>query len=332
MGTFPQAALTDTGAIPLFGLKHLWARALGAADDSAGACERRDRIVLSIAGIGFEEALVHLHRERPSFEAFERWILSSAGTAIDTAAMARFNAAVRDEGASGVGRDDGDGPRITSLDDDALEHFRALGFVVLRDAIPLEDARASAARLWETIGADPDDPRTWDRPHPLRQNIMVQCFRGEPFERNRRSPRIRCAFEQLYGRRDIWPIVDRLGFNPPASEASVAAPARLHWDVGLDRPVPFLLQGLIYLNDVGPDQGAFSCVPGFQHRLAGWLRTLPDGSDPQAQDLDALGRVHVPGRAGDMVIWHQALPHGASRNASGVPRLVQYFTYLPLTT
>jgi hypothetical protein len=184
--------------------------------------------------------------------------------------------------------------------------------------------------LWTTIEAHPDDPASWDRPHPLRQNIMVQRFRGEPLERNRRNPRVRGAFEQLYGRRDIWPTVDRLGFNPPTPEECVAAPARLHWDVDLRQPVPFLLQGLIYLEDVAADQGAFSCVPGFQHRLDAWLRTLSPGSDPQMQDLDALGRVYVPGKAGDLVIWHQALPHGASRNTSRRPRLVQYLTYLPL--
>jgi ectoine hydroxylase-related dioxygenase (phytanoyl-CoA dioxygenase family) len=83
---------------------------------------------------------------------------------------------------------------------------------------------------------------------------------------------------------------------------------------------------------VGAEQGAFSCVPGFQHRLETWLRALPPGADPRTQDLDALGRISVPGRAGDMVIWHQALPHGASRNTSRVPRLVQYLTYLPLAS
>lgn len=320
------APLSETGAIPLYGLKRVWSKAQGAAVEPSPLEERRDRIVLSLVGIGLEEAVVHLYHERPSFDAFERWILASAGTALDPTAMARFNRVV-------VGGADGaldDGDRTTPLDDEAMRHFSAHGFVVLRGALSPEDARASAALLWTTIGADPDNPASWDRPHPLRQNIMVQRFRGEPFERNRRNPRIRGAFEQLYGRRDIWPIVDRLGFNPPTAAERVAAPARLHWDVELVPPVPFLLQGLLYLNDVGADQGAFSCVPGFQHRLNDWLRALPPGSDPHLQDLDALGRVHVPGQAGDLVIWHQALPHGASRNTSRIPRLVQYFTYLPL--
>lgn len=325
MGTLRQAALTDTGAIPLYGLKRLWSRVLGNASEVSTEEAQRDRIVLSMAGVGLEEALVYLHRERPSFDAFERWILDAAGTAIDAAAMARFNQAVVGTAVELV-----HGAPAGPLDDQALRQFSADGYIVLRGAITPDEARDSAALLWATIGADPEDPASWDRPHPLRHNIMVQRFRGEPFERNRRSLRIRGAFEQLYGRRDIWPSVDRLGFNPPTPEASVAAPARLHWDVELRRPVPFLLQGVIYLNDVASDQGAFSCVPGFHLRLADWLRTLPPGSDPQTQDLDALGRVYVPGRAGDMVIWHQALPHGASRNSSGVPRLVQYFTYLPL--
>lgn len=322
------APLTETGSIPLYGLKRFWSRAQGAAGAPSLVEERRDRIVLSIAGIGLEEAVVYVFQERPTFDAFERWVISSAGTALDRAAMARFNAAAMDGG--DVPPEDGDAIRATPFDDEALAHFDAQGFVVLRGAISPEHARASAALLWETIDADPDDPASWDRPHPLRQNIMVQRFRGEPFERNRRSPRIRGAFEQLYGRRDIWPIVDRLGFNPPTPAERVAAPARLHWDVELGQPVPFLLQGLIYLEDVGADQGAFSCVPGFQHRLDDWLRALPPGSDPQTQDLDALGRVYVPGQAGDLVIWHQALPHGASRNTSHMPRLVQYLTYLPI--
>lgn len=320
------APLTETGAIPLYGLKRLWSKARGAAVERSPVEEHRDRIVLSIAGIGLEEAVVYLYRERPSFDAFERWILSSGGTALDPAAMARFNRVA-------VGGADGaldDGNRTTPLDDNALRHFNVHGFVVLRGALSPEDARDGAELLWTTIGADPDNPASWNQPHPLRQNIMVQRFRGEPFERNRRNPRIRGAFEQLYGRRDIWPIVDRLGFNPPTAAERVAAPARLHWDVELVPPVPFLLQGLIYLNDVGADQGAFSCVPGFQHRLDDWLRTLPPDSDPHMQDLDALGRVYVPGQAGDLVIWHQALPHGASPNRADRPRLVQYLTYLPL--
>ena len=38
----------------------------------------------------------------------------------------------------------------------------------------------------------------------------------------------------------------------------------------------------------------------------------------------------MPGRAGDMVLWHAALPHAASVNRGKQPRLVQYIAYRPL--
>jgi len=42
-----------------------------------------------------------------------------------------------------------------------------------------------------------------------------------------------------------------------------------------------------------------------------------------------LGAIPVAGRAGDLVIWHQALPHGSSPNHSLRPRIVQYVTLRP---
>ena len=32
----------------------------------------------------------------------------------------------------------------------------------------------------------------------------------------------------------------------------------------------------------------------------------------------------IPAAAGDLIIWHQALPHGASPNRSDRPRLAHY--------
>lgn len=43
-----------------------------------------------------------------------------------------------------------------------------------------------------------------------------------------------------------------------------------------------------------------------------------------------LKAIPITGNAGDFVIWHQALPHCATPNKGKTPRMVQYFTYLPL--
>jgi ectoine hydroxylase-related dioxygenase (phytanoyl-CoA dioxygenase family) len=45
-------------------------------------------------------------------------------------------------------------------------------------------------------------------------------------------------------------------------------------------------------------------------------------------DLSAES-VRIAGRAGDLVIWHQSLPHGSSPNGSRRPRVVQYINMRP---
>ena len=45
--------------------------------------------------------------------------------------------------------------------------------------------------------------------------------------------------------------------------------------------------------------------------------------------LEALGPIPVPGKAGDLVIWHSALPHSAGINTADAPRVAQYITMSP---
>jgi ectoine hydroxylase-related dioxygenase (phytanoyl-CoA dioxygenase family) len=72
-------------------------------------------------------------------------------------------------------------------------------------------------------------------------------------------------------------------------------------------------------------------VPGFNRRLEDWLAGLPQGANPRTQDLSSEA-VAIAGKTGDLVIWHAALPHGASPNRGERPRLVQYIAYhLPAT-
>jgi len=61
-----------------------------------------------------------------------------------------------------------------------------------------------------------------------------------------------------------------------------------------------------------------------------WLASLAPDLNPRELALTALKATPVPGNAGDFVLWHQALPHRATPNKGKTPRLVQYFTYLPL--
>jgi ectoine hydroxylase-related dioxygenase (phytanoyl-CoA dioxygenase family) len=89
------------------------------------------------------------------------------------------------------------------------------------------------------------------------------------------------------------------------------------------------MSGILYLTDTPPEQGAFTLVPGFHRRVDSWRASLPPGVNPRQQDLHALGSQPVGGRAGDLVIWHDALPHGSRPNRGTRPRIVQYIAMFP---
>jgi ectoine hydroxylase-related dioxygenase (phytanoyl-CoA dioxygenase family) len=89
------------------------------------------------------------------------------------------------------------------------------------------------------------------------------------------------------------------------------------------------VQGILYLADTPADQGAFSCIPGFHRTLEIWLKDLPASDDPRQAIRRQPGLTAIAGKAGDLVLWHQALPHGSSPNRGRLPRLVQYVTLRP---
>jgi hypothetical protein len=213
------------------------------------------------------------------------------------------------------------------LDAADLACWHEHGYVVLHDAVTPAAREAAALALWRHLDADPDDPETWYRPND--HGIMVQYFQHPAFEAVRRSPRIHKAFAQLWGTADLWVTTDRVGFNAPEREGFMFPGPRLHWDVSVKTPFRLGTGGILYLTDTPPEQGAFTVVPGFQRWGEAWLKALPRDADPRQQDLYALGPRAIGGRAGDLVIWHQALPHGASPNRGTRPRMVQYVNMFP---
>jgi Phytanoyl-CoA dioxygenase (PhyH) len=222
-----------------------------------------------------------------------------------------------------------DAPAI--LNEEDLHHWDTNGYVIVRDAVSKEDCRQTINLIYDFLGMKEDDPSTWYQPHPARQGIMVQLFQHPLLEKNRRSPKIRGAYEQLWGRNDLWMNTDRVSFNPPENEKWHFPGPRLHWDVSLELPIPFGLQGLLYLSDTESTQGAFTLVPGFHNKIEDWVRSLPPGTDPRQQDLYKLGAQPIAAKAGDFILWHQALPHGSSANTAARPRIVQYINYLPIS-
>jgi len=282
-----------------------------------------DKALLYTLGMGLEQTVIYLYNTAPAFNEFERWIIETKGKPSQQN-IDRFNSII-------TGQNNSAPATIEKvLDDEQIAFWEQNGYLILRNAIPKEDCEKTIETICDFIQIKRDDPTTWyDNPHSSRQGIMVQLFQDPILEKNRDSEKIRKAYEQLYNRTDIWVSADRVGFNPPETPFWKFPGPRLHWDTELDLPIPFRLQGLLYLADTEENQGAFSLVPGFQNRIDSWLGSLPAGREPWRENLYALGCIPVAANAGDFIIWHQALPHGSSPNTSANPRFVQYFTYEP---
>lgn len=280
-----------------------------------------DQILLDVLGLGIEQAIRHLGQTRPDFDAFEAWVLATAGPP-DPAKVARYNAWVSaapmpEAAARELAAIDAMAPVLDEAD---LAHWDRFGYLVLRAAIAPDEAAAVAALLWRLLDASPDDPAGWYGPRT--NGIMIQHFQDPLLEAARRSMRIHKAFAQLHGTSDLWSTTDRLGFNPPEHAGYRFPGPHLHWDMSLAPPRPLMTGGILYLTDTDANQGALRVVPGFHRRLDDWLAAIGE-TDPRTVDLSGEA-VPIPGRAGDLVIWRHELPHGASPNTADRPRMVQY--------
>ncbi|HEV7720355.1 MAG TPA: phytanoyl-CoA dioxygenase family protein [Iamia sp.] len=309
------------------GLLDLWA-GLTRRDAPREARPLPTRPLLDTLGLGLEQTMTHLQGERPDWDAFVDWIVATAGEP-DPDRLERWHAWC--EGRPVPPVEAGRQAEILAADPvlgaDDLATWDRDGVVVLEGAITRAEAAAIADHLWTTIAADRDDPSTWA--HAGGNGIMVQHFQHPSMEGPRRSARLARAFAQLYGHADLVTSVDRLSFNPPVGDGYTFPGPHLHWDESLAPPIPFEVGGILYLTDTAADQGALQVVPGFHHRLAdGWLEGLA-GTDPRSVDLSGEA-VTVPAAAGDLVIWRQEIPHGASPNHTDRPRLAQYVTQYPM--
>jgi hypothetical protein len=324
----------ETGELGMLHLRRYWSKRLLEVEGRLDQNSVRDEYGLDYTlmqglGLGIVEPPEYLFHQRPSYAEFEQWIMQKLGGRPDRALVERLNGMVRRylELPHNTYPIEGKDIQDPVLSADDLAFWQENGYVVLRNAVSKEDCREAELAIWEFLGMDPQKPDTW---YNDKHTFWVSLFQHPALNKNRAAPRIRKAFEQLWGTDDLWTTVDRSSLNRPEQNGiNISGPSRLHWDVSLAWPIPFSVHGLLYLSDTSAEQGAFRCVPGFHRRIDHWLGELAPEQNPREQDLENLGPVPVPGSAGDFVLWHHALPHGSGRNLAHYPRVVQYISMFP---
>ena len=215
------------------------------------------------------------------------------------------------------------------------------GYVIIHQAVPQENLDATVETVWSFLEMDPDDPESWYKYRPYtRQDLcspisdagMVEIYQHQALWDNRQHPRVHQAFSEILGTEKLWVSLDRANMKPPdrADRPEWGHKGMVHWDIDTSQdPIPFQVQGVLYLTDTDEEQGGFQCVPGFHARFADWVRSQPADRDPRHPDLTGLEVKSIGGQAGDLVIWHSLLAHGNGHNRSDRPRLAQYITMSP---
>ncbi|MEX0886785.1 MAG: phytanoyl-CoA dioxygenase family protein [Phycisphaeraceae bacterium] len=223
------------------------------------------------------------------------------------------------------------------LSTEDLTFFEDNGYVLLRQAVPPENIDPAIDAIFEFLEMDRHDRSDWYR-DPLSTMGMIEMYHHQAMWNNRQSPRIYAAFTQLWGTPKLWVNLDRMSFKPPHNDKDTRWNHKgfLHIDAQMDEPRPlrFGLQGVLALADTTPEQGGFHCLPGWHkpEKQEQWAELVKDEERPSfyADDIPwHLGVTPVEMNAGDMVIWHRALPHGNGLNRTDRPRIAQYINMRP---
>lgn len=225
--------------------------------------------------------------------------------------------------------------RVLSSED--WQHWITKGYVIVRNAVPLDQAKALADVLWEFDEKDPSDPSTWyapeRRPHvrkELNNAGMVEIYHHQTMWDNRQTPRIYDAFVDIWDRVDLWVTIDRANLNPPKKGAT-SKDGFIHWDVNtaLD-PLPIGVQGVLSLDVQDGETGGFQCAPYLFEHLDEWVKTQPVDRNPLLPDMTGIARENISLNAGDLMIFNSLLAHGVRPNIStDRVRLAQYISMHP---
>jgi len=289
-------------------LEPLWKRTLNRENTNLDFTNWDNEIkALYQLGIGMEDTLHFLHAEKPDFETFKTWITKRK----------QNNAAEIEDLTENV------------LSEQDLEFWNENGYIIVKNAISKEDCEATQKAIWDYLKMDPNKKESWYQRHEDQRGLMLNFSDHETLNRNRFSPRVKKAYEQLYKTTKIYKTIDKVSFNPPETGNFTFLGSKLHWDMSLKKPLNYAFQGLLYLTECGENDGAFHCVPGFHNQINEWLDQLEPNENPREKALQTLQPKPIIGDAGDFVIWHNALPHCATPNKGETPRMVQYLTYLP---
>ncbi|NNF19967.1 MAG: phytanoyl-CoA dioxygenase [Flavobacteriaceae bacterium] len=233
-------------------------------------------------------------------------------------------------------RRNGEALRVLSEDDWAF--WKQNGYIVIKNAVPREQAERTAAFLWEFEEKDPEDPTSWYTPPRAEMRMkeltgtgMVEVYNHQLLWDNRQVKRVYDAFVDVWGTDKLWVTIDRANLNFP-NRPGYEQKGFIHWDYDPETK-PQNVQGVLALADqLDEEMGGFQCIPWLYRNYDQWKKTQPADRDPFKPDISGLEDklVKVTMEAGDLLIFNSLQPHGIRPNRSeDKVRIAQYISMMP---
>jgi hypothetical protein len=233
-------------------------------------------------------------------------------------------------------RSNGKPLRILSEEDWAFWVYN--GYVVVKNAVPREQALRTADFLWEFEEKDKNDPTTWYTAPRADMEMkelvgtgMVEVYNHQLLWENRQMQRVHDAFEDIWGTEKLWVTIDRANLNFPI-RAGFEYKGFIHWDYDPETK-PQNVQGVLALADQEDEHmGGFQCIPELFRTYDTWKLTQPEDRNHFKPDITAFEDklVKVKLQAGDLLIFNSSQPHGIRPNLSkDQVRIAQYISMMP---
>lgn len=233
-------------------------------------------------------------------------------------------------------RSNGEPLRVMSEEDWAF--WMHNGYIVIKNAVPKEQAQRTADFLWEFEEKDPKDPESWYAPPRAEMKMkeltgtgMVEVYNNQHLWDNRQMQRVYDAFADVWGTEKLWVTIDRANLNFP-NRPGHEQKGFIHWDYDPETK-PQNVQGVLALADqTDENMGGFQCIPWLYRNYDTWKLSQPEDRDRFQPDISGIANkiVKVKLEAGDLLIFNSTEPHGIRPNKSEDKiRIAQYISMMP---
>ncbi len=222
--------------------------------------------------------------------------------------------------------DRSNGKPLRVLSEEDWQFWLHNGYIVVKNAVPRVQAKATADFLWEFEEKDPEMQMK-----ELIGTGMVEVYNHQLLWDNRQHPKVYDAFVDIWGTEKLWVTIDRANLNFP-NRPGHEQKGFIHWDYDPETK-PQNVQGVLALSDQTDEQmGGFQCIPWLYRNYEEWKKTQPEDRDRFQPDITGIEDkiVKVKLEAGDLLIFNSTEPHGIRPNKSrDKVRIAQYISMMP---